>query len=72
MKTVIQDNGGYAMYAQVEKIELSKDNEYVLKFSTTFDQSRDPTSERTVAQFVMRHTELAALQDLIKCSILLK
>jgi len=72
MKTIIQDNGGYAMYVQVEKIDLSKDDEYVLKFSTTYDQSRDPASERTVSQFILRKDELVALQDLIKFSLLPK
>jgi hypothetical protein len=69
MKTVIQDNSGYTMYAEVEKIEMSRDNEYVLRFSTTYDQSRNPNNDRTVAQFILRRNEIAVLTNLLASQI---
>jgi hypothetical protein len=65
MKTLISNNGGYKLFAEIREIPLSKDHEFELRFTTAYEDAKDPTDEQVKFQLVLNEEALSNLTDLI-------
>jgi hypothetical protein len=64
MKKLIQNTGGYQLYAELAPIEAMK-GENVLKFTTVYDHAKDPDDQHTPFMCIMDDAALQNLKDLI-------
>jgi hypothetical protein len=65
MKKLIQDNGGFQLYAEFRAIEALNNQQYELKFTTVYDNAKDPNAEQVNAQFIMTEDGINNLFDII-------
>ena len=65
MKKLIQNTGGYQLYAELKPIAALGNKEFELKFTTVYDYSKDPDAEQVKAQFIMTEDGLNNLFDLV-------
>lgn len=65
MKKLISNNGGYKLFAEIRAIPLSKDHEHELRFTTVYEDAKDPTDEQVKFQLVLDEEALSNLTDLI-------
>ncbi len=61
MKKLIQNTGGYQLYAELRPIEALNNKEYVLKFTTVYDNAKDPDAEQVKFQAVLDESALKSL-----------
>lgn len=65
MKTLISNNGGYKLFAELKEIPLSKDHEHELRFTTVYEDAKDPNDEQVKFQIILDEEALSNLTDLI-------
>lgn len=65
MKKLISNNGGYKLFAELKEIPLSKDHEYELRFTTVYEDAKDPNDEQVKFQLILDEQSLSNLTDLI-------
>ena len=64
MKKLIQNTGGYQLYAELRSIPALK-GEYELKFTTVYDNAKDPDAEQVKAQFILTEDAVNNLWDVL-------
>jgi hypothetical protein len=65
MKKLISNSGGYQMYAELRPIELSKANELELRFTTVYEDAKDPTDEQVKFQLILDQATLDNLKEVL-------
>ena len=65
MKKLIQDDGGFQLYAELNPIAALKNEQYELKFTTKWADSKNPDGEMVKAQFILNEEALDILWKLI-------
>ena len=68
MKRLIQDNAGFQLYAELKPIAALDNNQYELKFTTIWKESKNPDEEMVKAQFILSEEALDTLFKLIGTS----
>ena len=53
------------MFAELREIPLSKDHEHELRFTTVYEDAKDPTDEQVKLQLVLTEDALSKLTDLL-------
>jgi len=53
------------MYAELRPIPLSKDNEVELRFTTVYEDARDPDGEQIKFQLILDQATLANLKEVL-------
>lgn len=64
MKVLLQDNGGYKLYAYAKKM----DDKYALThvvFSSTFDGAKNPNEERKISEMFLSEEAVDKLKALL-------
>lgn len=64
MKKLIQNTGGYQLFAELKPIEALANREYVLKFSTVYDNAKDPDAEQIKFQIILDKSAVENLGSL--------
>ena len=64
MKSLISDNGGYKVYAEVNEYLRSNGN-VELKFSTVYDHAKDPEHAEAKFKMILTPEQRKALKDLL-------
>lgn len=62
MKILLQDNGGYQLYAAIRPLPTDL-SQHELKFTTVWAGARDVVEEQTAAQFIL---DDQAVENLLK------
>ena len=65
MKKLIQDTGGFRLYAELKPIAALGNKQYELKFTTKWLDSKNPDEEMVKAQFILSEEALDTLWKLI-------
>ncbi len=63
MKKLIQNTGGYQLYAEVRPIAAFNNKQFELRFTTVYDNAKDPDAEQLKAQFILSEEGLNNLFD---------
>jgi len=64
MKKLIQNTGGYQLYAELRPIPALK-GEYELRFTTVYDHAKDPDDEHIAAKFILTEDAVNNLWDVL-------
>lgn len=64
MKVLLQDNGGYKLYASVRKLEDKYGLTQVV-LSSTFDGAKDPNDERKIMEVFLSKEAVDKLKALL-------
>ncbi len=65
MKKLLQDTGGFQLFAELKPIAALKNEQYELKFRTKWADSKNPDEEMVKAQFILNEEALDILWKLI-------
>ena len=68
MKKLIQDTGGFQLYAEFRPIEALNNQQHELKFTTKWADSKNPDEEMVKAQFILNDEAADILWKLIGTS----
>jgi hypothetical protein len=66
MKKLISNSGGYQLYAELKPISLSKAGETELRFTTVYDNAKDPTDEHLKFQLILDPSAVENLGQLLQ------
>ena len=66
MKKLISNSGGYQLYAELKPIALSKAGETELRFTTVYDNAKDPTDEQLKFQLILDPSAVENLGQLLQ------
>ena len=65
MKTLISNNGGYKLFLEIKPIPALKNLQHELRFTTVYENSKDPEDEQVKLQLVLDEQALAKLKTVI-------
>ena len=65
MKKLIQDTGGFQLYAELRHIEALGNTQHELKFITLWADSKNPEEEMVKSQFILTEQGLNNLWDVL-------
>ena len=65
MKKLIQDTGGFQLYAELKPIAALGNKQYELKFTTKWLDSKNPDEEMVKAQFILTEDGVNKLWDVL-------
>jgi hypothetical protein len=65
MKTLIQNTGGYQLYADIKTVTSVHPRQHQVKFITVYEHSKQSSEERVKAQFFLDDAALAKFKELV-------
>lgn len=65
MKKLIQDSGGFQLYAELRPIAALGNTQHELKFTTLWTDSKKPEEEMVKSQFILTEQGLNNLWDVL-------
>ena len=68
MKKLLQDTGGFQLYAELKPIAALNNEQYELKFTTVWRDSKNPDEEMVKAQFILTEDGLNSLWDVVNAN----
>jgi len=65
MKLLLQDTGGFKLYAELRPIPALKNKEHELKFTTVWEGARGDVEEHVSSQFILTDAAVENLKKVI-------
>lgn len=65
MKKLISNSGGYQLYAELKPIPAMKNTQHDLRFTTVYENAKDPSDEQLKFQLILDDDAVANLKDII-------
>jgi hypothetical protein len=65
MKTLIQNTGGYQLYAEIKAVDAVFPVQHQLEFTTVYEHSKNSQESRTKAQFFLDEPALEKFKKMI-------
>ena len=70
MKTLISNNNGYKVYAEIRDANPVHSVDYQLRFLSTLDSALNPDEEHNIAEFILSPEELQNLAAAIMTHVI--